>query len=342
MDFLKFRAWFDERFLQVLHTKVQEFTSLSESVDVASIISYITVLAQDGKRFRPFLVYSASGIRTQEECDRHFLLFASVELLHIFALIHDDIMDQADTRHGVVCAHKKFIEPYGDEVSRSIGILLGDVVFAWAYECLLEYTKAFPEIQTRMIEEYTRLVREVTHGQLLDVLSPVMQPLDEQSILTKITLKTARYSFVQPLRVGFILAGDTSVDHIFTEDFGLSLGTAFQLQDDLLDSADSAVTGKTRFLDMQSGQQTLLSWYMYHKATPNERNKFIELFGKKELSQLQGNTLYELLISSGAYAYVQAQSEKYFSQATDAIEKQRTDDAEVWFTILGFVKNRKK
>ncbi len=341
MNFLEFRNWFDERFFLLLKQKVEIFNSLSENVDAKVIVSYITTIAQEGKRFRPFLVYCASGIEHEDSNDI-FLLLASVELLHIFALIHDDIMDEADTRHGVLCAHKKFTEQYGIATGEAIGILLGDIVFGWAYECLFEYTKKFPNFRDRVIEEFSRLVIEVTHGQLLDVLSPVQSLRSKKEIIEKMTLKTARYSFVQPLCLGFILCGDAPNDISFAESFGLPLGIGFQIQDDILDSESSNETGKTRFLDIQSGQQTLLSWYMQHEATIEEQKEFLDFFGKKDLPESTHNRLAQLLSSSGAMACVRAQSAQYFAEAKRVIQTQRAHDRFMWEEILTLVAERKK
>jgi geranylgeranyl diphosphate synthase type I len=341
MNFTEFRVWFDERFAELLKQKVEKFASMSSSADVATIVSYIPTIAQEGKRFRPFVLYCATGM-DRKQAEDIFWVLAGVELLHIFALIHDDIMDEADTRHGVVCAHKKFAEEYGDMTAEAVGILLGDMVFAWAYECINAYTARTPEFHVRMTEEFTRLVSEVTHGQLLDILSPTQAPLDSQAIVEKMTLKTARYSFVQPLRMGFVVRGDNPNDHLFAERFGLALGVGFQLQDDLLDSALSTQTGKTRFTDIQSRQQTLLSWYMQHNATPDEQIQFSTFFGTKDMTEDMQEVLFQLLVSSGAIAYVEARVATYFADADRVIQDTRSDDAQLWHDMLTLVQSRKK
>lgn len=341
MNFSEFQTWFDEHFPRVLEQKVDTFCSLSESTDVSAVVSYIRAIAQDGKRFRPFLTYTASGLN-REDCENHLLLFAGIELLHIFALIHDDIMDDADTRHGVTCAHRKFREQYGASTAEAIAILLGDIVFAWAYECIYEYTHTFPQFKDRIIEEFTRLVREVTHGQLLDVLSSVQSSLDEKAIVEKMTLKTARYSFVQPLRLGFVVKGDNPADQLFTEAFGVPLGIGYQIQDDLLDSAPTIQTGKTQFLDISSRQQTLLSWYMQYRATSEEQGEFLTFFGKQNIPEHTHGQLERLLESSGALAYCKAQSDQYFITAGDAIRAHRTSDSAQWENILMLVQKRNK
>lgn len=341
MNFVEFRAWFDERFAQLLKQKVAACTLLSNSEEVAVIVSYVPTIAQEGKRFRPYMLYCAGGV-TQDEREDIFDVLAGVELLHIFALIHDDIMDEADMRHGVVCAHKKFAPLYGEMTAEAVGILVGDMVFAWAYECINAYGARNPALHARITEEFARLVGEVTHGQLLDILSPLQESLEKEAIVKKMTLKTARYSFVQPMRMGFVVCGDVPSDMVFAEEFGTSLGLGFQLQDDLLDSAPSTQTGKTRFVDIAARQQTLLSWYMLHEATPDEQTQFSTYFGTKDMSPSAHDALFALLTSSGAIAYVEAQVAEYFADAARAIDDMRHHDADVWRAILTLVQSRKK
>ncbi len=339
MNFGEFRTWFDEQFSILLKKKIISFTSQSTNSDITPIISYASYIAQNGKRFRPFLVFSASDL-SDKEAQKHFLLFAAIELLHVFALIHDDIMDEADTRHGVICAHKKFATDYGDSTGEAVAILLGDLVFAWAYECLFEYTSLFPQTQDRVTKEFTKLVSEVTHGQILDVLSPVQKPLSEEAILEKMILKTARYSFVQPLHLGFILCGDIENDHIFAEKFGLACGIGFQLQDDLLDTLPSEKTGKSQFSDVQNRNQTLLSQYVFG-SKPEYAHEF-DLFWGKTLGTAQIDSLSDLLQKCGAIDHIETLVKKYFNEARALVVHSRQRDVIKWNTVIDLIEQRKK
>lgn len=338
MDFITFKEWFDEEFSILLKNKITTFSSYSKSIEVAEIISYIESIASGGKRFRPYLVYCASG--TDNDHKENFLLLASVELLHIFALVHDDIIDEADTRHTVMCAHKKFGDKYGKRTGESIGILLGDIIFAWAYECLFEYTLQFPNSRIRVIEEFTKLVAEVTHGQILDVLSPVQSQISTEAIKEKMILKTARYSFVRPLSLGFILNGDDPNDQEFAEKFGLFVGIGFQLQDDLLDLLPSKDTGKEQFSDIQNGNQTLLSSYVLElKSKYTEEFKLI--FGKP-INKEDGESILLLLQNSGAINYIESMKQEYFKEAFSTVENSRKNDKDKWNSIINMIEKRKK
>jgi geranylgeranyl diphosphate synthase type I len=335
-----FRTWFDARFAQLLAEKIAEFQSHSPSIDVATIAAYAATLGKDGKRFRPFLVHTASGA-TLEQADEHFFLYASVELLHLFALIHDDIMDRADTRHGVLCAHRVFTAQYGARTAEAVAILLGDIVLVWAYDCLFDYTMRFPDTRDAIANQFKQLVSEVTHGQILDVLSPVLSPQPRELIEQKMILKTGRYSFVQPLMLGCIVSGITDEKREFANTFGTALGVGFQLQDDLIDLLPSSVTGKSSCGDIIAGQQTLLSWYMEHKASPEHRAQFAAYRGLTTLSDTDRDSIRALVETSGAYDFVRAEIDRYMQQATQAINNYGTDTA-LWQQIVELVATRKK
>lgn len=337
MDFVIFRSWFDERFLVLLKEKSSKFSSYSENQDISEIVSYAVELGNNGKRFRPFLAYISSGLH-QKEAEKHFLLFASIEMLHLFALIHDDIMDDAETRHGVLCAHRAFIPHYNEHTSESIAILLGDTIFAWAYECLIDYTNQFQQFHENIFQEFKTLVSEVTHGQMLDVLSPVQLPLSEDLIVQKMTLKTARYSFVQPLRLGFTMMDGKQEDLNFAEEFGVALGIAFQLQDDLLDTLPTEQTGKSRFTDIQTKQQTLLSSYL---LSSKHKDAFTAYYGKT-ITKKDEDTLQVLIDESGAITVLQEKINDYLVRARNAVSHRKESEQYDWNVIIDLVAHRKK
>lgn len=335
MNVQQFRPWFDERFAVLLGQKVDAFAAYSHSEDVRAIATHAQHLADHGKRFRPYLTYLASGTDTPDE---HIQLLYAVELLHLFALIHDDIMDRAESRHDVPCAHVVFTQRYGEHAGNATAILLGDIVLAWAYECLLEYCSVQPSYATRVTQEFTRLVREVTHGQILDVLSPVQDTLPEEAIIEKMTLKTARYTFVQPLRLGFVIAGDSASDLAFAEVFGVSVGIAYQLTDDLLDIVPAEQTGKTRFTDIATRQQTVLSAYIQHSDSAIQ---FAKYYGSP-VPVDDYDALTVLITDSGAVAHVSDMVEVYLDRARTAIDTLRPHDDVVWRDILALVAHRTK
>lgn len=208
-----FRADFNHQFDDYLFKKEKELTKIDSSIK--PLFSHIRKIASKGKRIRSFLVslsYQGFGGK-----DKKLALQAaiSLELLHLFALIHDDIIDKDGSRRGVVTVHKKF--------GLASGILAGDLILTLADE-------AFPFSQ-KAFDCYHQLKKEVIVGQYLDILSEQK----EEKILKTMELKTARYTVFRPLQIGALLVGakQSSVEKL--KEYALLAGIAFQLGDDLLD-----------------------------------------------------------------------------------------------------------
>ncbi len=329
MDFVSFRTWFDERFIPHVEQKVETFLGAHSSQEVGDIVRHVVAVADHGKRFRPFLAYTAHAPENPEE---HFSLYAAIELLHVFALIHDDIMDDATTRHSVSCIHTLATERTGSErVGDAMAILLGDAVFQWSHDALREYTKTHPQYRDELSAKFSELVSEVIYGQMLDVLSPTQAPLQEAVITDKMYFKTARYSFIQPMSLGYIAAGTFREKEQFAEGYGRALGLLFQMQDDLFDLQDNG--SKSSFVDIETNQQTILTWYMHHMTTSEIAIRFASYQGKV-LSAIERSEVLELIMSAGAYAYVQDQIEAYYQEALTFVSEEK------WRAIADIVAKR--
>ena len=311
MNLDQFRSYFDEKFLAFLDTKVDIFLKDSTSTEISIIGAYIKKIAQGGKRFRPYLTYLC--INTDEP-DVHLQLFFSIELLHIFALVHDDVMDEGVMRHGVECAHIFFGKKYHNErVGKGVAILLGDLMYAWSHESLCAYTDLHPQKKDQVVAIFAELVREVIHGQMLDVIFPEQNNSNKDLIMQKMYLKTARYSFIQPMRIGFTVADAPTEKFFFAQEYGRALGLAFQLQDDLIDLMGG--NEKSTFLDIETKQHTLLHWFMQHKADSAFLKRWELYFGKK-LTEDDKKEVVNICEQSGAFAYVKQAIDEYYKEAT--------------------------
>ncbi len=328
MDLQSFRTWFDTLFINKITNNIREFNSYSASQDVQVVSEYLIPLASHGKRFRPYLAYSALDTQTPED---HIDLFVAIELLHIYALIHDDIMDGGVVRHGVSCAHQRFGEVYKNQkVGEGLAILLGDLVYQWSYESVLNYVSKHPTYREKILQIFNTLIKEVIHGQMLDVIAPVKDVYSEELITQKMYLKTARYSFVHPIQLGFAAKGE-QMDS-FAETYGGALGLMFQIQDDLFDVTQG--TGKSSFSDIETNQQTILSWYMHTKADGVYKKEYVSCIGKK-LTEEEKEKVCTLLEHSGAYGYAKEQVESYYQKAIGS-----GGITTKWQQVAGMVHNR--
>ncbi len=294
MNFSAFKSYFDERFSRTLDEKIGSFVSYSDHAAVRDIAAYCKTVASDGKRFRPYMAYV--GYQAYGGKNDIFPALAAIELLHVFALVHDDIMDKSMLRHGVATIHTKYDAAYPERpIGDAIAILVGDLFFAWSYELL---RSVHPD--DVVCTEFNTLVTEVIHGQMMDVVFSAEVSQTLAAIEQKMLLKTAHYSFFRPLHIGALLADGACGDSDFIREYATNLGLAFQVQDDLLDVVPASQTGKSAFTDIKDMQQTVLSWYMHTEASENHRASFVALYGKQQLSTQDESTLLEVLRDSGA------------------------------------------
>ncbi|HLP43799.1 MAG TPA: polyprenyl synthetase family protein [Candidatus Nanoarchaeia archaeon] len=310
MNLEQFRSYFDSAFFPFLQQKIAIFLKESSSSEIKELMEHVEKIAHGGKRFRPYLTYLALN---KHDPDTHLELFFSIELLQIFALVHDDIMDHGKTRHGVECIHVSLEKKYGDKrIAEGVAILAGDLLHQWSQETILSYTEKHSDHREIVLGIFGELVREVIHGQMLDMISPTQETAQEDLIIQKMYLKTAKYSFIQPMRIGFAARGAMPQEHEFAETYGRALGIAFQLQDDLIDVIGGH--NKSLFLDIETKQHTLLYWYMQHKATAELFKQFEPLLGKT-LNEDEKKNVTRLLRESGAFEYVERRIEEYLTQA---------------------------
>lgn len=239
---------------------------------------------------------------------------AALEVFHAAALVHDDIIDNSDTRRGRPAAHRQLegahrhARWHGDAAAfgRSAGILLGDLLVAWSDDLLeagLETAGAHAAAARR---QYARMRRDVTVGQFLDIAEEsafAVAPDHEHAerALRVASLKSARYSVEQPLLIGAALAGADAEQRCALSGFGHPIGMAFQLRDDVLGVfGDERETGKPSGDDLREGKRTVLIAYAREAVPPAVRRAMDELIGDADLDDEQIRSLQRTLVDSGA------------------------------------------
>lgn len=262
---------------------------------------------------------------------------AALEVFHAAALVHDDVIDNSDTRRGRPAAHRALEAGHrsaswvGDAAAfgRSGAILLGDLLVAWSDDLFEEslglLDAAEPSVAATARDEYARMRREVTIGQFLDIAEESafrVAPDEEHAerALRVASLKSARYSIQQPLVIGASLAGGGTAQRAALAAFGHPLGMAFQLRDDVLGVfGDSAETGKPAGDDLREGKRTVLIAYAREALGPSARRIVDELVGDPTLDADQIASLQQTIIDSGALRRVEDLIEEYSLEAARAL-----------------------
>lgn len=278
-----------------------------------------------GKRIRPLLCYwgwrGAGGEEPHD--DRAVVTGAALELYHAGLLIHDDVMDGSELRRGRPTIHRGLAgtprwtgaEAFG----RSAAILLGVLAQAWADELLAD--AAAGDVRGRAARElFNRMRTEVVTGQYLDILAHARADADVERALTVIRYKTARYTVERPLQIGAALAGAPPALLETYSRFGLPLGEAFQLRDDVLGVfGDPAVTGKPVLDDLREGKRTVLMAYAYARARGPERDLLRTWHGAPDLDERRAAELRRIIVDTGALGEVEGLIALRAGQALDAL-----------------------
>ncbi|MEM1813640.1 MAG: polyprenyl synthetase family protein, partial [Sulfolobales archaeon] len=208
------------------------------------------LLKAGGKRLRPLLTVLSARLFGLDE-DIALYPAASIELLHNFTLIHDDIMDRDDFRRGVPTVHKV----YGE----AMAILAGDLLFSKSYEAMLMLVGKVPDsLIVKALRELTWAAVTVAEGQSLDMEFEERDDVKMEEYFTMIFKKTAAL-FKASAYIGGVLAGADDSDLVRICEFARSVGMAFQIRDDELGLVgDEKVLGKPVFSDLREGKKTLL------------------------------------------------------------------------------------
>jgi len=214
-----------------------------------------------GKRIRPVLTLMA-GYLFKDEIDACLKPAIGVEVFHNFTLLHDDIMDKAPLRRGQPTVHEKW--------NTNIAILSGDVMLVRAYEMFLEIEASK---LTKVLRLFSATAAQVCEGQQLDMNFETQTEVIIEDYIRMITLKTAvLLGFA--LEVGAVLNGASDNDALLLKNFGINVGLAFQLRDDLLDVyGDQEKFGKQVGGDILADKKTFLQLTALTQANPTQKQK---------------------------------------------------------------------
>ncbi|MFE9101565.1 polyprenyl synthetase family protein [Actinomadura geliboluensis] len=296
---------------------------LTISDDLAPLLSALDALLSGGKRLRPAFCYWGWRAAGGEDSPGIVAAAASLELLQASALVHDDVMDSSDTRRGQPSAHRRFEALHraqgwpGDAEAFGGGaaILLGDLCLAWSSEmfetCGLD---AGPRRRGRAVYDLMRT--EVMCGQYLDMLEGTRGEATVATALRVVEYKSAKYTIERPLHLGAVLAGARPDVTAALTGYGLPLGIAFQLRDDVLGVfGDPAETGKPAGDDLREGKRTVLIALTLERASAAQADAVLRRLGDPALDRPGVDELRTIIEETGGLAACEAMIERYLREA---------------------------
>jgi len=289
------------------------------------------LIVNGGKRLRPYMVIRSCQILGGKSSTA-MIAASAVEMVHNFTLVHDDIMDNDEMRHGVPTVHKKFGMP--------IAILAGDVLFSKAFQIISE-SKLSPNANTHLISRLAKACVDVCEGQLLDIkMADEKRIPTEAEYITMIGKKTAAL-FDVSCAMGAICATNKPKDISNLSDFGRNLGIAFQITDDLIGvMGDPKVTKKPVGNDLREGKKSLPILMAIKLAKGNEKKTILKAFGNSKISKKDLNKAVEVIRSLGIEEKVRNQALKYAEKSEKSLIKYKGTAKMELTALLDFVVKR--
>ncbi|HDO19137.1 MAG TPA: polyprenyl synthetase family protein [Thermoplasmatales archaeon] len=293
--------------IDAVNSAIDKFLRIREPKRLYSATRHLPLAG--GKRLRPILAMLSTEA-VGEDWKKTIPFAVSLELLHNFTLVHDDIMDRSDLRRGIETVHVKFGEP--------TAILAGDILFAKSFEVLYEL-----DIDDAIFKTVNRLlidcIEEICDGQQIDMEFESRKYVSEEEYLEMIEKKTS--ALFSCATTGGAIIGDGNnreVDSLSL--YGRFFGLAFQIWDDYLDIAgEEGEFGKKIGNDIRCGKKTLMIVHATKNADGREKETIFSILGKKDATDEEINEVMEILTKSGSIDYAKKKALHFAEKAKEQL-----------------------
>ena len=237
---------------------------------------------------------------------------ASLEIIHNFTLVHDDVMDDDDLRHGVAACHTVFGLP--------TAILAGDSLFAYAFEMIAE-SNVNDEIKSELVRHTAYTVRRIAEGQQMDINFEEEETVDPELYLEMIRLKTS-ILFGSAAYGGALIGGKKVEEANELRQMAIWVGLGFQIWDDYLDATASAeVLGKPSGSDIRQGKRTLLVIEALNRTNNEDRKELIKILDDSNNTDNDVKRAVDIMSNCGALENCREQALDYLNGAKKTIAK---------------------
>jgi geranylgeranyl diphosphate synthase type I len=283
-----------------------------------------------GKRARPILFVIAYLGYAKKETKGLYTSALSLELLHDFMLVHDDIIDKSPLRRGEPSMHtllNRYLSTCkGTKLSgEDLAIVIGDVMYAMGLQ-------AFLSVEEKLIHKENALHKLIDAavytgcGEFIELLSGIkpIEQISKEEIYRIYDFKTACYTFATPLSMGALLAGAKDNEANLLFQYGIYLGRAFQIKDDILGVlGNEAEIGKSTLTDLQEAKKTVLIWYAYTHAAAAEKQKLKDILCKEHINRKDLGFVQNVIRTSGSLEYARSEINRLINEAHQLLTRSR-------------------
>ncbi len=329
-NLLKFVTRIDSELIKYFKSELKNVFSVS--VNQKKINTHILnhIMEHDlrpAKRLRGSFVYYGYKLFSSDNEAEIIKASMSIELIHTALLMHDDFMDQDDTRRGLPTTHEFYKKYHADNKFRfdsqhygeAMAVNIGDISLMNGFKILGEC--GFPDgRKLQAINRTFKGISNTAYGQAYDVTLESKGVATEKDITDIHHGKTSIYTYENPLHIGAILAGAKQSDLELLSKYAIPGGIAFQIQDDILGLfGDTKKTGKPAHSDLRQGKMTLLIVKALENANKEQKKKLLELWGKHNITDVEADFARKIVIDTGSLDYSKKISIKWAKKAQLAI-----------------------
>jgi geranylgeranyl diphosphate synthase type I len=315
-------------------SKIDSFLSTrlsGEPKDLYNAARYL--IDHGGKRLRPYMVIKSCqllGGTTRQAIPAA----AAIEMVHNFTLVHDDIMDNDEVRHGVPTVHMRFGIP--------VGILAGDLLFSRAFETISKpYLHKSEDIGLNLVATLAKACTDVCEGQTLDISMAKSSKIPNEKQYIKMIEKKTSSLFVASCAMGAISAKKNFSDVVRLSTFGRNLGIAFQIIDDLIGViGDPKITKKPVGNDIREGKKSLPILMAIKKAGNQERKIILNAFGNSSVSKSEVERAISIISALGIEDIIKQKATHHSNAAKKSISIYNGPAKNELLSLLDFVVER--
>ncbi|MBN3038545.1 MAG: polyprenyl synthetase family protein [Candidatus Omnitrophica bacterium] len=284
-------------------------------------------ITRDGKRVRPTLLVAGYLGFAKKKAPNLYKTALSIELLHDFMLVHDDIIDKSDTRRGKPSMHKML----GNYLKRfknikfsgqDLAIVSGDVMYAMAIDTFLSI-KENMQRKEKALKQFIQAAVFTGMGEFIELIGGTkdIAKITKEDINKIYDYKTAHYTFACPLSTGAILAGARQKQTGILYKYGIYLGRAFQIKDDIIGLfGKEKKIGKSNLTDLQEAKKTLLIWYAFKNSGKKTRQKIRKILGKNNVNKKDLLEIRGIIVESGALDFARKEVSVLIKKAKAALK----------------------
>ncbi len=288
----------------------------------------LTFVLRRGKRLRPKLFLTCYGGYAPAEVPNLYKAAISLELLHAFILVHDDIVDGSRVRRGAPSMHALFDDELRHNGSarfsgEDVAMIVGDMLYAVGINMFLS-VEAAAERKQQALEYLTLTAIYTACGELKELFDTLAPPVEAttEGISQSSQWKTAYYSFACPMVTGAILAGAGDADVKALRGYALSVGLAFQIKDDIEDLTGStfAENGDSALDDLREGKLTLPVWYALHHGSRKDREGLARIIGGGKTSHRDLAAAHSIILRAGGVQYAKNEVDRILRESRGLLD----------------------